>query len=322
MTKAGPGSQTDHRESAVGEQPRRSDAFALAGTSVAQRLREHRSATQRSQYPRDERRPLHLGLLLARHGFERPQSRAVQDCSVGRESGAVAGTVPAGLRRMPRHLATHVRADRRDGVESSRGIPVGGDVISIDLDDGGFSGFEIGQRRPSATKCAGDFLDCDVDVLTQEVRDDARTVARSSANRPTTPGSRPEAHSQPRAPRPCHRHPPCRKAGGDEDVLVIGDSPHEGQSIHAEGILSRPAVERLTDIQVLRHEALDQRVALLGAALAFGLGGRDAAARLLDGAVVRGEGAVAQAKQDSQQGADRARAEVEDGATTRRTTRP
>lgn len=50
----------------------------------------------------------------------------------------------------------------------------------------------------------------------------------------------------------------------------------------------------------------------LGAALAFGLGGRDAAARLLDGAVVRGEGAVAQAKQDLQRGADRAREEVEE----------
>jgi hypothetical protein len=50
----------------------------------------------------------------------------------------------------------------------------------------------------------------------------------------------------------------------------------------------------------------------LGAALAFGLGGRDAAARLLEGAVARGEGAVAQAKQDFQRGAERARTEVEE----------
>jgi Conserved TM helix len=50
----------------------------------------------------------------------------------------------------------------------------------------------------------------------------------------------------------------------------------------------------------------------LGAALAFGLGGRDAAARLLEGAVARSEGAVAQAKQDFKQGADRARTEVEE----------
>lgn len=49
----------------------------------------------------------------------------------------------------------------------------------------------------------------------------------------------------------------------------------------------------------------------LGAALAFGLGGREAAGRLLEGAVAQSEGAVAQAKEDVKQGADRAKAEAD-----------
>ena len=50
----------------------------------------------------------------------------------------------------------------------------------------------------------------------------------------------------------------------------------------------------------------------LGAALAFGLGGRDVAGRMLEGAVAQSEGAVAQAKEDTAKGMERARAEVEE----------
>jgi len=50
----------------------------------------------------------------------------------------------------------------------------------------------------------------------------------------------------------------------------------------------------------------------LGAALAFGLGGREVAGRMLEGAVAQGEGAVAQAKEDTAKGMDRARAEVDE----------
>ncbi len=49
----------------------------------------------------------------------------------------------------------------------------------------------------------------------------------------------------------------------------------------------------------------------LGAALAFGLGGRDVAGRMLESAYVEGQGAVAQAKEDTKRGVDRARAEAE-----------
>jgi len=50
----------------------------------------------------------------------------------------------------------------------------------------------------------------------------------------------------------------------------------------------------------------------LGAALAFGLGGRDVAAKMLEGAVAQSEGAIAQAKRDTTQGVERARSEVEE----------
>lgn len=49
----------------------------------------------------------------------------------------------------------------------------------------------------------------------------------------------------------------------------------------------------------------------LGAALAFGLGGRDVAGRMLESAYVEGQGAVAQAKEDTKQGVERAKAEAE-----------
>ncbi len=50
----------------------------------------------------------------------------------------------------------------------------------------------------------------------------------------------------------------------------------------------------------------------LGAALAFGLGGRDVAGRMLEGEAAESEGAVAQAKEDTAKGMERARAEVEE----------
>ena len=49
----------------------------------------------------------------------------------------------------------------------------------------------------------------------------------------------------------------------------------------------------------------------LGSALAFGLGGREVAARMLEGAYQQGQGAVEQVKQDASKGAERARAEAE-----------
>ena len=49
----------------------------------------------------------------------------------------------------------------------------------------------------------------------------------------------------------------------------------------------------------------------LGAALAFGLGGRDVAGRVLEGAVAQSEGALGRAKEDVKQGAERAKAEAD-----------
>ncbi len=60
----------------------------------------------------------------------------------------------------------------------------------------------------------------------------------------------------------------------------------------------------------------------LGAALAFGLGGRDVAGRMLEGAVARSEGAVAQAKKDTEKGVERARAEVEERRVNQESTPP
>jgi hypothetical protein len=48
----------------------------------------------------------------------------------------------------------------------------------------------------------------------------------------------------------------------------------------------------------------------LGAALAFGLGGRDVAGRMLESAYAEGQGASGQAKDDMKRGVDRAKAEA------------
>ena len=50
----------------------------------------------------------------------------------------------------------------------------------------------------------------------------------------------------------------------------------------------------------------------LGAALAFGLGGRDVAATMLEGAVAQGRDAAEQAKEDTKRGVDRARTELDE----------
>ncbi len=51
----------------------------------------------------------------------------------------------------------------------------------------------------------------------------------------------------------------------------------------------------------------------LGMALAFGLGGRDVAARMLEGAYQAGQQGKEQVKQDVQQGKERAKEQVEPG---------
>ncbi len=65
------------------------------------------------------------------------------------------------------------------------------------------------------------------------------------------------------------------------------------------------------DIVVTTYTLLLGAIAL-GAALAFGLGGRDVAARMLEGAYQKGQENKDQMKRDLDQGASRAKAEVED----------
>jgi Conserved TM helix len=64
------------------------------------------------------------------------------------------------------------------------------------------------------------------------------------------------------------------------------------------------------DIVVITYTLVLGAIAL-GAALAFGLGGRDVAARMLEGAYVRGQSASEQVRRDMAQGKVRAKAEVE-----------
>jgi hypothetical protein len=63
------------------------------------------------------------------------------------------------------------------------------------------------------------------------------------------------------------------------------------------------------NIVVITYAALLGAIAL-GSALAFGLGGRDVASRMLEGAVEKGRDNKEQAKQDLQQGKQRARQQV------------
>jgi mechanosensitive ion channel-like protein len=64
------------------------------------------------------------------------------------------------------------------------------------------------------------------------------------------------------------------------------------------------------DIVVTTYTLLLGAIAL-ASALAFGLGGRDVAARMLEGAYVKGQGQTAQVKRDMQTGRERARQEVD-----------
>jgi hypothetical protein len=68
------------------------------------------------------------------------------------------------------------------------------------------------------------------------------------------------------------------------------------------------------DIVVITYAALLGSIAL-GAALAFGLGGREVAAEMLRGAYVKGQGATEQAKRDIETGKRRveAQAQTSDG---------
>ena len=68
------------------------------------------------------------------------------------------------------------------------------------------------------------------------------------------------------------------------------------------------------DIVVITYAALLGSIAL-GAALAFGLGGREVAAEMLRGAYVKGQGATDQAKRDIARGKRRveAQAQTSDG---------
>ena len=84
------------------------------------------------------------------------------------------------------------------------------------------------------------------------------------------------------------------------------------------------------DIVVITYAALIGAIAL-GSALAFGLGGREVAARMLEGAYAKGQEQSDQMRRDLQQGAARARAEAEqkkaemeptDGDRVAPTTRP
>ena len=64
------------------------------------------------------------------------------------------------------------------------------------------------------------------------------------------------------------------------------------------------------DIGVITYAALLGSIAL-GAALAFGLGGREVAAEMLRGAYVRGQQATDQAKRDLEVGKERAQSEIQ-----------
>ena len=69
-------------------------------------------------------------------------------------------------------------------------------------------------------------------------------------------------------------------------------------------------LEIAESIVVITYAALMGAIAL-GMALAFGLGGRDVASQMLQGAYVAGQRSVPQVRQDVQQGRDRAKQEAE-----------
>src|SRR3712207_8711580 len=68
--------------------------------------------------------------------------RPLDHRSGAREARAVAGTVPRPLGRVPLHVATHVRADRRERVELPAFVPVGSGLPAVQPYEPPFAGCE------------------------------------------------------------------------------------------------------------------------------------------------------------------------------------
>src|SRR3712207_721968 len=88
--------------------------------------------------------------------------RPLDHRSGAREARAVAGTVPGPLGRVPLHVATHVRADRRERVELPAFVPVGSGLQAVQPYEPPFAGRELVELRalaalePVAEEVAGD----------------------------------------------------------------------------------------------------------------------------------------------------------------------
>lgn len=63
--------------------------------------------------------------------FERILGGAAQDAAVRMKSRAVARAIPGLLGVVPMHHTAEVRADRRDAMELSVGVPRAGDTLAL-----------------------------------------------------------------------------------------------------------------------------------------------------------------------------------------------
>jgi hypothetical protein len=107
---------------------------------------------------------------------------------------------------------------------------------------------------------------------------------------------------------------------------MLGDTP-TGKVVAAVApvlVMAIAAFMILDQLQIAEDIVRITYMALMGGlalalALAFGLGGRDVAARMLEGAYQRGQASREQVRQDLAQGRERARADVERARTEART---
>src|SRR5581483_10865924 len=100
---------------------------------------------------RAERAPGGLCGALRRKRFD---SRAGEDVPIQLETRAVAGTIPGAVDLVPADDAAHVSAGRRDCVHPSVLVFEGGDLLTLDLEDGSLAapeGVEYLRLLPEVT---------------------------------------------------------------------------------------------------------------------------------------------------------------------------
>src|SRR3954469_19714896 len=94
-------------------------------------------------------RPAQVGARLRfRDLLERRLRRPGEDAAGRREARAVTGAVPGPLGAVPPHFAAHVRADRRQRRDVAALVAIGGDALSVQLEDAPVAAGHPAQAAP------------------------------------------------------------------------------------------------------------------------------------------------------------------------------